>query len=237
MKRRHFINLHVSINRLFLAIIPIFILAIGSPINGADLSYIILRARIVSIRRVGEVFINSRPARVGDSAGVGSTIQTRNSSAEILYNDTSMGILRHHTSLKLGYDCISLQAPGYMTLGSAISCVGKKVIVPLDTTYILDRGCVLRDCLPPLPLRAPRASAYFWVYPVEGRISIVSRDLFATTIARGISLSHLGHSIFTCGQQVILDKDGNTLYVRNLSKEQLHELFQTHPRFREKATC
>jgi hypothetical protein len=63
---------------------------------------------------------------------------------------------------------------------------------------------------------------------------MISPDAGKQLTTRGDSRKH---PIFTCGQEIVLDRDGNILYVRNLSKEQLNELFQRRPGFRDKATC
>jgi hypothetical protein len=191
---------------------------------------------------------------------------------------------------------------GYLNLGKGGTFItgvpsraGKSIVMPLDTTYVLDRGCVLKDCLPPLRIAsAPRsiASASYWVYPVRGRIfvgppHVILRPGFGrsdmrsthdilngnTLIAAMIGtdadqqVSHvkdvghgsaidlapgsnyqdyfttitwgydLDHSIFKCGQEIVLDREGNILYKRILSKEQLGELFQRYPGFQERFSC
>lgn len=95
------------------------------------------QAEIRNIIQGDEVFINDSPATVNERATSGQTLSTGNSRAEVLFDQSAIGLLGQSSAIKLGDSCYNLVSGQVLINGPQIACFGAKAIGIRGTTYVL----------------------------------------------------------------------------------------------------
>ena len=93
-----------------------------------------------TVRRIidgRQVFIDSQPARVNQTAGRGQQVRTGNSRTELLFDRRAIGFLGRNSLITLGQDCFRLSSGTVLVNGPQSSCLGSKVLGVRGTTYVL----------------------------------------------------------------------------------------------------
>jgi hypothetical protein len=102
--------------------------ALGAPFQNATVR------RIIDGR---QVFIDSQPARVNQTAGRGQQVRTGSSRTELLFDRRAIGFLGRNSLITLGQDCFRLSSGTVLVNGPQSTCLGSKVLGVRGTTYVL----------------------------------------------------------------------------------------------------
>ncbi len=143
--------------------------ALGAPFQNATVR------RIIDGR---QVFIDSQPARVNQTAGRGQQVRTGGSRTELLFDRRAIGFLGRNSLITLGQDCFRLSSGTVLVNGPQSSCLGSKVLGVRGTTYVLsasDQGGYELAVLTGEAVLANSAAEARELQPAEGSVDILSR--------------------------------------------------------------
>lgn len=98
------------------------------------------QAEIIKVSHPGQVFIDGRKAKPRNIAPIGSTVLTKESTADILFDSRTRGIMDVRTPIRMGTTCIELQPPGRVLLsGPKCAAIGPTKASRARSTYELAR--------------------------------------------------------------------------------------------------
>ncbi|HAX89943.1 MAG TPA: hypothetical protein DCY91_27815 [Cyanobacteria bacterium UBA11370] len=97
----------------------------------------ITQARIAEILDGNQVYIQNQPARVNAVAGVGKTVSTKQSRANLLFNNNAGVRLGQNSALTVGSQCVQLRG-GRTIVSGTRGCVGSVTAVTRGTVYVME---------------------------------------------------------------------------------------------------
>lgn len=97
----------------------------------------ITQARIAEILDGNQVYIQNQPARVNSVAGVGKTVSTKQSRANLLFNNNAGVRLGQNSALTVGSQCVQLRG-GRTIVSGTRGCVGSVTAVTRGTVYVME---------------------------------------------------------------------------------------------------